>query len=194
MLNKTGTSKILKDLNILQSGHFLLTSGKHSAEYLQCAGIFKFPKYTEELCKQLADKFKECNVDVIIGPAIGAIAMSYEVSRQFSAYNIFAERENNKMVLRRGFAIEKGKRYLIVEDVVTTGGSVKEVRDLVIEAGGVVVGIGCIVDRTAGKIDFNTIFKSLISLDIQSYSPDNCPICKENKIELIKPGSRNLIK
>ena len=117
--------------------------------------------------------------------------MSYEVGKQLGVRNIFAERENGVMTLRRGFTIEKGERVLIVEDVVTTGGSVREVMDLVRACGGEIVGVGSIVDRTGGAIDFGVPYRSAFSMDITSYEPENCPICKTG-MPLIKPGSRTV--
>ncbi|MEG1437303.1 MAG: orotate phosphoribosyltransferase, partial [Oscillospiraceae bacterium] len=165
----------------------------HSNRYLQCAKIFRNTKYSEELCAALAEKYKDDNIQLVIGPAMGAVQMAYEVSRNFDCENFFTERdENGKMQLRRGFAIEPGQRVLIVEDVVTTGGSVREVIELVKQNGGVVAGIGSIVDRTGGKIDFGAPFKAVYSADVQSWGKDECPICKEGKIELVKPGSRKI--
>lgn len=181
--------EILKEAGVLLEGHFLLTSGRHSAKYLQCAKIFQYTKYSEELCADLAAKYKDQNIDVVIGPAIGAIQMAYEVSRHLGVKNIFAERENGAMTLRRGFSIEKGQRVLVVEDVITTGGSVKEVIEIVKENGGVVAGVGAIVDRTGGKIDFGTPFSAVISMEVESYEKDECPLCKQG-IEIVKPGSR----
>ena len=145
MLSKERVLEVLKEAGVLQEGHFLLTSGRHSNKYLQCAKIFCNTKYSEELCADLANKFKNDDVEVVIGPAMGAVQMAYEVSRALKCKNFFTERdENGKMTLRRGFAIDKGQRVLVVEDVVTTGGSVREVINLVKEAGGVVVGVGII--------------------------------------------------
>ena len=123
--------EMLKEAEVLLEGHFLLTSGRHSDKYMQCAKIFQYAKYSEPLCKELADQYKNDNIELVIGPAIGAIQMSYEVGKQLGVKNIFAERENGEMTLRRGFTIEEGQRVLVVEDVVTTGGSVREVIDLV---------------------------------------------------------------
>lgn len=181
--------EMLKEAEVLLEGHFLLTSGRHSDRYMQCAKIFQNAKYSVPLCAELVEKYKDDNIEVVIGPAIGAIQMSYEVGKQLGVKNIFAERENGKMTLRRGFTIEKGQRVLIVEDVVTTGGSVREVMELVEECGGVIAGIGSIVDRTGGKIDFGVPYKSAFAMDITSYEPDNCPICKSGA-PLVKPGSR----
>ncbi len=182
---------MLKEAQVLLEGHFLLTSGRHSDKYMQCAKIFQDAKYSVPLCAELAKQFKGDNIEVVIGPAIGAIQMAYEVGRQLGVKNIFAERENGEMTLRRGFTIEEGQRVLIVEDVVTTGGSVKEVAKLVKDAGGVIVGIGSIVDRTGGKIDFGYPYKSAFSMDITSYEADECPICKTG-VPLVKPGSRKV--
>ncbi|HIW56703.1 MAG TPA: orotate phosphoribosyltransferase [Firmicutes bacterium] len=184
--------EMLKEAGVLLEGHFLLTSGRHSDRYMQCAKIFQYSKYSVPLCAELVEKYKDDNVELVIGPAIGAIQMAYEVGRQLGVKNIFAEREDGKMTLRRGFMIEKGQRVLIVEDVVTTGGSVKEVMELVKEAGGEIVGIGSIVDRTGGKIDFGVPYKSAFSMDITSYEADECPICKSGEIPLVKPGSRKI--
>ena len=184
--------EMLKEAGVLLEGHFLLTSGRHSDRYMQCAKIFQYSKYSVPLCAELVEKYKDDNVELVIGPAIGAIQMAYEVGRQLGVKNIFAEREDGKMTLRRGFTIEKGQRVLIVEDVVTTGGSVKEVMELVKVAGGDIVGIGSIVDRTGGKIDFGVPYKSAFSMDITSYEADECPICKSGEIPLVKPGSRKI--
>lgn len=191
MLTEERIVEILKEAGVLLEGHFLLTSGKHSAKYLQCAKIFQNSKYAKELCADLAEKFKNENIDIVIGPAIGAIQMAYEVSAQLGVPNFFAERENGKMTLRRGFAIEKGQRVLVVEDVVTTGGSVREVIDLVVEAGGIVAGVGSIVDRTGGAISFGAPFSSVISMKVEAFEADECPLCKNN-IPVVKPGSRNI--
>ncbi len=191
MITDERVLEILKEAGVLLEGHFRLTSGRHSDRYLQCAKIFRNTKYSEELCNALAQQFKDDNVDVVIGPAMGAVQMAYEVSRHLNCENYFAERdENGEMVLRRGFTVTNNMNVLLVEDVVTTGGSVKEVLEIVKAAGANVVGIGSIVNRTAGKVDFGVPFKSVITVDVQSWEPDECPLCKEGKIELVKPGSR----
>lgn len=191
MMTKEEIVAMLKEAEVLLEGHFLLTSGRHSDRYMQCAKIFQYAKYSVPLCGELARQYQDEGVELVIGPAIGAIQMSYEVGKQLGVRNIFAERENGVMTLRRGFTIEKGQRVLIVEDVVTTGGSVKEVMQLVREHGGVIVGIGSIVDRTGGKIDFGVPYRSAFSMDITSYEPEDCPICKTG-LPLVKPGSRGV--
>ena len=191
MITKERVLEVLKEAGVLQEGHFLLTSGRHSDKYMQCAKIFQHTKYSEELCAALAEKFQDKGVELVIGPAIGAIQMSYEVSRHLGVKNIFAERENGEMTLRRGFTIEPGQKVLVVEDVVTTGGSVREVIDIVRKNGGEVVGLGVIVDRTGGKIEFGVSLESVISMEVISYEADECPLCKEG-LPLVKPGSRAL--
>lgn len=182
--------EILKEAGVLQEGHFLLTSGRHSNKYLQCAKIFRNTKYSEELCKDLAEQFADQHIDYVVGPALGAVQMAYEVSRHIGCENYFAERVDGAMTLRRGFAIQPGQRVLVVEDVVTTGGTVREVLDLVKAQGGVIAGVGVIVDRTGGKVDFGAPLKSVISMEVESWPAEECPICKEGKLELVKPGSR----
>ncbi len=193
MVTEERVVEILKEAGVLQEGHFRLTSGRHSDKYLQCAKIFQYTKYSEELCGVLAEKYADAGIDVVIGPALGAIQMSYEVSRALGVKNIFAERENGVMTLRRGFTIEEGQKVLVVEDVVTTGGSVREVIDIVKKNGGIVAGVGSIVDRTGGKIDFGVPFKAVISMEVVSYEEDECPLCKAG-IPIVKPGSRTFTK
>ncbi len=191
MISRDRVTEILKEAGVLLEGHFLLTSGRHSNRYLQCAKIFRNTKYSEELCGALAEQFKDDDIQLVIGPAMGAVQMAYEVSRHIGCENFFAERdENGEMALRRGFAVEEGQRVLIVEDVVTTGGSVREVMELVRRAGGVVAGVGSIVDRTGGKIDFGVPFRAVYVADVTSWEADECPLCKEGLGAPVKPGSR----
>lgn len=193
MITEERVVEVLKEAGVLLEGHFLLTSGRHSNKYLQCAKIFRNTKYSEELCAALGEKYADAGVEVVIGPAMGAVQMAYEVSRALKCENFFTERdENGKMTLRRGFAVEPGQKVLIVEDVVTTGGSVKEVIELVRAADGDIVGVGSIVDRTGGKIDFGVPFKAVYSADVTSWEKDECPLCKAGEIELVKPGSRKI--
>ena len=190
MLTRDQITDILKEAGVLLEGHFLLTSGKHSNKYLQCAKIFRNTKYSETLCGELAEQFADAGIELVIGPALGAVQMAYEVSRQLKVENFFAERVNGKMELRRGFVIPQGAKVLVVEDVVTTGGSVREVIDLVREAGGVVAGVGSIVDRTGGEIDFGVPYRSVISFKVDAWEAEDCPLCKELDTAPIKPGSR----
>lgn len=192
-MKKQEVLKILTDLKVLNKGHFLLTSGRHSDTYLQCAKIFMYTKYSEMFSKEIAREFNNIKIDIVIGPAIGGIIFAYEVARQLNAKALFAEREDGAMKLRRGFEIRELENVLVVEDVVTTGGSVKEVIDLVKSYDANVVGIASIVDRSNGKVDFGVKFKSVVTLDVVSYDSGNCPLCK-NGIPIVKPGSRQFKK
>lgn len=191
MIGKKKMNEILEKTGVLQTGHFLLTSGKHSNKYMQCAKIFQHPDISAELSKGLAEKYDGYDIDIVIGPAVGGIILAYEVARQLEVRALFAERENGKMTLRRGFEIKAGSRVLVVEDVITTGGSVKEVIDLVRAVGGEVVGVASVVDRSGGKALFDVPFKSAMKIEIDTYEPEECPMCKAGS-EAIKPGSRNL--
>ncbi len=193
MITHARVMEILKEAGVLLEGHFKLTSGRHSNKYLQCAKIFRNTKYSEELCAALAEQYQSEGVEVVIGPAMGAVQMAYEVSRSLKCENFFTERdEEGKMVLRRGFEVKPGEKVLVVEDVVTTGGSVREVIELVKAVGGNVVGVGSIVDRTGGKIDFGVPFKAVISVEVESWEPEECPLCKAGASAPIKPGSRKI--
>lgn len=176
----------------IMEGHFLLTSGLHSPLYVEKFQVLQHPKYTEQLCIALAEMFIEDNVEVVVGPITGGILLAHEVGKRLDTRAIFTERENGKMTLRRGFVIKPGERVLIVEDIVTTGGSIKEVLDVVIEQGGIPVGIGMLVDRSGGKASFGEVpYKALLNLDVTTYDPSDCPLCKQN-IPMTKRGSRKL--
>lgn len=175
----------------LLKGHFLLTSGLHSNIYFQCAKVLQFPEYTEILCKKISDFFKNFEIDTVVAPAIGGIVVGQEVARQLNKRFIFAEREDKFLTLRRGFSIEPGEKVLVCEDVVTTGGSVFEVIDIVKNNGAEVTGVGFIVDRSNGKIKFGVPQISTLTIEAVSFSPEECSMCKEN-IELVKPGSRKI--
>ncbi len=192
MLTRESIENILNESGVLSKGHFLLTSGRHSETYMQCAKILRYPKYAKEICVHLAEQFKDDKVDIVIGPAMGGIIIAYELARQLDCMNLFAERENGKMTLRRGFKIPKGARVVIAEDVVTTGGSVREVVDIVKKQGGELVGVALLVDRSNGQVEFGTKLVSAYKTDIKSYEDKECPICKEGKIDLVKPGSRKI--
>lgn len=194
MIDRERVIEILEKTEALKKGHFLLTSGRHSDQYMQCAQVLQYPQYTEEICGGLAEEFKSDKIDLVVGPATGGIIMAYEMARQLGTPTMFTERENGEMVLRRGFAIPKGAKVLIAEDVITTGGSVREVMDLVENAEGQVVGVAVLVDRTNGKIDFGKKLAAALSVEVVSYEEADCPICKAGKIPLIKPGSRGIKK
>lgn len=181
--------KIFDKEKALLAGHFRLSSGLHSEEYLQCALVLQHPDIAEKLSKALAGKFPKAKIDLVIGPALGGITLAYEVARVSGVRGLFTERQDGKMVLRRGFGIEKGEKVLVVEDVITTGGSTKEVIEVVREKGGVVIGVGSIVDRSDGKANFGVPFESLAKIKIDTFKEADCPLCKEH-IPVTRPGSR----
>ncbi len=185
--------ELFEETNALLNGHFLLTSGRHSNQYFQCALVLQYPEYNTLICSMIAEHFKTLEIDVVIAPAIGGIVVGQEVARQLGKKFIFAEREDKALNLRRGFQIEEGKKYLVCEDVVTTGGSVFEVIDIVKNSGGIVAGVGFIVDRSNNKVNFGVSQFSTLQLEVVSYSQDECPLCKQN-IPAVKPGSRKITK
>jgi len=191
-MKNTNIFEIFQQTNALLNGHFLLTSGRHSSQYFQCAQVLKHPQHNTTICGLIADHFKDIEIDIIISPAIGGIVVGQEVARQLGKISIFAEREDKVLTLRRGFQIEEGKKYLVCEDVVTTGGSVFEVIEIINRGGGIVAGVGYIVDRSNNKVQFGVPQFSTLQLEVVSYSPEECPLCKLN-IPAIKPGSRKII-
>jgi orotate phosphoribosyltransferase len=180
---------ILKESGALLEGHFLLSSGRHSNRYCQCAKLLQYPDKSEEVLSVVVEKMKQINFDVVVGPAMGGIIVAYEVGRQTGKPAIFTERVNGTMELRRGFEIVKGQKVIIAEDVVTTGKSSLETIEVLKELGAEVVGICCIVDRGSSTIDY-PIYSS-IKLEIESYDQEVCPLCKDGT-DYIKPGSRNI--
>ncbi len=183
--------KVFMEKGALLKGHFLLSSGLHSDTYLQCALVLQFPSLAERLSRYLGDLFRGEKIEVVIGPALGGIILAYEVARVLGVRGIFAERVGENFTLRRGFSIKERERVLVVEDVITTGGSLKEVIKLVHDYKGVVIGIGCLVDRSGGKADLGVPKKALLTLNIKNFHPEDCPLCKKG-IPLEKPGSRYL--
>ena len=191
MLNKDEATGIFTESGALMEGHFKLTSGRHSNRYMQCAQVLQYPHFTEKLAAHIAEKYNGEKIDFVIGPAMGGIIVSYEVARQLRVPSIFCERENGKMTLRRGFKLEPGDKVLVVEDVVTTGGSVVEVMDIVRQSGAEVVGVAVLVDRSAGKVNFGVRTEAVLSMDIESWEASDCPLCQAGQGEAIKPGSRS---
>ena len=175
-------------------GHFLLTSGLHSPEYLQCALVLQHPRHAEHFGKLLATEFRRLdptlNVGVVAAPAIGGLIIGHEVARALGARFIFSERDaEGKMVLRRGFSVDFGETAIVVEDVITTGGSTREVVHLLKEAGARVLGAGSIIDRSGGKADAGAPRVALKTLEVQAYEAAHCPLCREG-VPVSKPGSR----
>jgi len=158
---------------------------------MQCANLFQYPEDSERACRALAKKLEGLEIDTVVGPAVGAINLSYEMARALGTRSIFAEREAGKMTLRRGFSVKPGEKVVVVEDVVTTGGSVKEVVKLLKDLGADVVAVAVLVDRAAGTVDFGVPTHYLLSLEVKSYDATQCPLCREG-IPTVKPGSRSL--
>ncbi|MEK6666401.1 MAG: orotate phosphoribosyltransferase [candidate division NC10 bacterium] len=177
----------------LLRGHFLLSSGLHSDIYLQSALVLQHPTHAEALCRELAKPFKGNGVQVVLAPAIGGILVAHEVARALGARCLFGEREDGVMRLRRGFSLEHGERCLVVEDVITTGGSTREVIRVVEDAKGVLVGVCALIDRSGGTAQFPVKKAALATLTVPTYKPEDCPLCKAGT-PAVKPGSRAMPK
>jgi len=195
MLSYDESLKILKDTNALLEGHFILSSGLHSKQYIQCAKLLSNPKAAETICSSLVEKInsKFNNIDIILSPAVGGIVVGYEVGRQMKIKTIFAERVNGKLSLRRDFSIPKQTNVLIIEDVITTGKSALECYELIKINKANLVGFVCIIDRSDEKSLINKEIISQIKFRITTYTKDNLPNDMKN-IEAEKPGTRNLSK
>nr|WP_084042287.1 orotate phosphoribosyltransferase [Hippea sp. KM1] len=195
MLTQDEALELYKKRNAYLQGHFLLSSGLHSEFYLQSALVLQYPHDAWKLCSSIAEYFKDKQIDVVVAPAMGGVLVSYDVARALgeNVRSIFAERVEGKLTLRRGFTIGKDERVLVVEDVVTTGKSVRETLEVVRQFTDNIVGIGALVDR-GGNFDPEGLdYFPLIKLKIENYEPDNCPLCKKG-IPLQKPGSRFIKK
>lgn len=194
MMTEQDVKQLLIDTKAILEGHFLLTSGLHSPMYVEKFNVLSHPKYTEQLCQELARRFADQQVELVIGPMTGGILLAHEVGKALGTRAIFTEREKGTMTLRRGFRIEPGQRVLIVEDIVTTGGSVREVVDVVNEAGGEIVGVGLLVNRSGGKADFgvpNEKVQALLNLTVPTFDPTSCPLCQEG-IAMTERGSKHI--
>ncbi len=182
---------IYRRTGALLSGHFLLSSGLHSDRYLQSALVLQQPEIATRLCAALAAYFRDLKIDVVIAPALGGVFVSQETARALGVRAIFAERVNGDLTLRRGFSIQENERVLVVEDVITTGKSTRETMAVVRQAGGQVIAAGSLVDRSGGKAELGVPYRSLVTLDVPTYQPADCPLCKAGG-KPIKPGSRGL--
>lgn len=179
--------ELLESAEGVLHGHFCLTSGLHSNIYFQCAKLYQYPEITEKLGKMLSQELSGLDFDTIIAPAVGAVIIGYETAKQSKKRNLFVERKDGKMELRRGYTLSKGEKVVIIEDVITTARTINETIDAIRDFEAEVVAVGCIVDRTSGRTDYN--IKSLLQIDPVVYNPEECPFCKEN-VPLVKPGSR----
>ncbi len=180
---------LMRITGALLEGHFLLTSSLHSQGYVQCARVLQYPQHAASLGGRIADRFRDVPIDVVISPAIGGIVIGQEVARALGVRALFGERQEGVMALRRGLELAAGERVLVVEDVTTTGGSVREVIGLVEARQGVLVGVGTILDRSTGELNFAVPHHALACLSIETYTPEDCPLCKAGG-QPIKPGSR----
>jgi orotate phosphoribosyltransferase len=191
-MDKKEVLRIFDETGALLNGHFLLTSGLHSPQYFQCALVLQYPHYLEMFCKEIIEFFyDEEDIDVVIAPAIGGIPVAQELARQLNVRFMFTERVEGKMTLRRGFFIHPHEKVLIAEDVLTTGKSVRDIIKLVENATAYPVGVGAIIDRSEGNIDFDMPLVAATQVKALTYTPDKCPLCLQ-KIQLVKPGSRDL--
>ncbi len=188
-MDKAEILNIFKNTGALLEGHFILTSGRHSAVYFQCAKVLQHPRHLTRLAGQIVSHFENEPIDYVISPAIGGIVVGTEVGRQLDRTTVFAERKNGEMTIRRGFAIEPGANVLVVEDVITTGGSVQEVIDLVEASGGRIIGVGVIVDRSNGTVRLHANQFAVLPMESVSYVSDEIPV-ELAAIPTSKPGSR----
>jgi orotate phosphoribosyltransferase len=194
-VNEVTNDEVLKayeETNALLKGHFRLSSGRHSDRYLQSALVMQYPEVAEKLCGALAGKVKGLNPRVIVSPAMGGLFVGHELARALKVRHIFTERnkETDAMELRRGFTVEKGETFFAVEDIITTGKSVKESIQVVKDLGGVPVGVGCLIDRSGGADRvFDIPVKALATLRVESWEEKDCPLCKQG-LPVVKPGSR----
>ena len=180
---------LFRSVGALLEGHFRLTSGLHSPGYLQCALVLQHPNEAERCGAMLADRVRDRSVQVVLSPALGGIVIGQEVGRALGVRAIFAERQDGKLTLRRGFTLAPGERVLVVEDVVTTGGSTRETIEVARAAGAVVVGAAAIIDRSGGNQGLDVPFHALATISLPTYQPESCPLCAAGS-PVVKPGSR----
>lgn len=190
-MNRDELMQTLYRTSALLQGHFLLSSGLHSDRYIQCALLLQYPAISEQVGKDLADHFRKLDIDTVVGPAMGGILVVYEVARHLNKRAIFTERELGKMSLRRGFVLDPKEKVLVIEDVITTGGSLMEAIDVCKKYGANVVGAGAIIDRSIRPLDFGVPTSSLLRLEIQTWKKEECTLCRQG-IRLVKPGSREI--
>jgi orotate phosphoribosyltransferase len=189
----TGILQLFEQTGAYLRGHFRLTSGLHSPEYLQCARVLQHPGHAEKLGRELANAIQSLDgtaIAVVASPAVGGLIIGHEVARALNARCIFTERDpNGKMTLRRGFRVEPGETAVVIEDVITTGGSTREVYEVLREAGANVIAAGSIIDRSAGAADVGVRRVALHSMNVTAYNESECPMCRDG-VPVEKPGSR----
>jgi orotate phosphoribosyltransferase len=182
--------KLLEHVGAIRQGHFELSSGRHSGTYIQCALVLAYPQHAERLGRALADLFRDIRAGCVVNPAMGGLIIGHEVARALGVRSLFVERDRSgQMSLRRGFELSPGERVLVVEDVWTTGGSTREAIGVVEQEGSLAVAAGAIIDRSAGQLDLNVPSRALLEMDVPSYEPDECPLCRAG-VTPTRPGSR----
>lgn len=182
------TKRIFLEAGALQHGHFLLSSGRHSAEYWEKFWVLQFPNQVEKLCAEIARAYRDQQVDVVLGPTTGGILLAFEVARQLGVRALYAEKEDGVRTLRRGLRLEAGTRTLVVDDILTSGGAVKECLDLLQRHSATLVGAAVLVDRSGGTVELGCPLKSLLTVRAETFAADDCPLCREH-VPLIKPGT-----
>lgn len=190
-MNSRNSINFFSESGALLEGHFILSSGLHSPKYLQCALALQFPGDAAKYGREIAEHFLDTGIDTVASPAIGGLVIGYATAAAMNVRFIWTERQNGEMTLRRGFSLKEGERILVVEDVITTGGSTRECIGALTANGGNVVAAASIIDRSNGAADVGVPRISLVSLDVPSYTPDVCPMCAAG-VEAVKPGSRTV--
>jgi orotate phosphoribosyltransferase len=192
-MNREEVQKIFESVGAIRSGHFELTSGLHSGTYIQCAMVLQHPQPAEALGRALAEHFKDSKISCVVAPAMGGITIGYEVARALGVRSLWVERDRSgQMALRRGWAIQPGERVLVVEDVWTTGGSTRETISVVQQEGGTVVAAGALIDRTGGRLDLSVPAHALLTMQVPTYEPEQCPLCRSG-VPIYRPGSRKTV-
>ena len=191
-MNAEQVLRTFAESNALLDGHFILSSGRHASQYMQSALALQFPVDAQRFGRAIADQFTGHNIETVAAPAIGGLVIGYAVAAALNVRFIWTEREKGVMTVRRGFSFKEGERILVVEDVITTGGSVRECIDALRSAGGNVVAAASIIDRSNGVADVGVSRVSLASLSVESYPADDCPMCDAGT-PAVKPGSRSSV-
>jgi orotate phosphoribosyltransferase len=189
-MKREEVQRIFEQVGAVRPGHFELTSGLHSGTYVQCALVLQYPNHAEALGRALGEYFKDLQVSCVVAPAMGGITIGYEVARALGVRSLWVERDRSgQMTLRRGWELKEGERVLVIEDVWTTGGSTRETIGVVEQEGGLVVAAGALIDRTGGRIELNVPARALLEMEVPSYEPEDCPLCRAGGVTT-RPGSR----